>query len=575
METIITISDIKGLVRRQAKLFTILFSLLMIAAMITAVALPPIFRSQAVILIEAQQIPDEYVKSTITSYAEQRLEMLTREILRFSALKEIIREFELYPEYLEKGDIGSAIQEMKSAVEIEPISSKTGHKSYTVAFNLSYEGQDPQKAFAVTDRLSKLYLEKEAEAREKQTAATTGFLENELANLKKQIDVHEKKISEFKQRHIAQLPGSAAANLSTLQRLEREVDQLNSRIRALQDRKIYLKGQLANIEPLKPIQTDSGKLAGNPQERLRALRLNLIRARARLSEKHPDIRKMTSEIKKLESQVGKTDVTVIKVKQLRTLRAQLNGLKSSKGSKHPDVINLGKQIDELAREVDQLLSEKTMTDLSKQKPDNPAYINIMTQVVSTDLEIKNLLEDVTNKSQSIHDYRSRVEMAPVVEQEFNELTLDYNNAKKRYDEISGKLLKSRVAQEMEVQQQGEHFTITDPAYVPTKPVKPNRLAIMLLGFVLATGAGLGGAAFREATDHTIKNSKDILNIDGIDLLTTMPYTPTSEESRHHLFKNLAKATWCIGIFGIILVAVDRLILPLGELFSIVFERLAN
>lgn len=575
METIITISDIKGLIRRQAKLFVVLFFLVMIVAMIFAVALPPIYRSQAVILIEAQQIPDEYVKSTITSYAEQRLEMLTREILRFSALKEIIREFELYPEHLEKGDVGSAIQEMKAAVEIDPISSKTGVKSYTVAFNLSYEGEDPQKTFAVTDRLSKLYLEKEAEVREKQTAATTGFLENELANLKQQIDAHEKKISAFKQRHIAQLPGSAAANLSTLQRLEREVDQLNSRIRALQDRKIYLKGQLANIEPLKPIQTDSGELAGNPQERLRALRLNLIRARARLSDKHPDIRKMTSEIKKLENQVGKTDTTVVKVKQLRTLRAQLNGLKSSKGARHPDVINLAKQIDQLAKEVDVLLSEKTMADLSKQKPDNPAYINLMTQVVSTDLEVKNLMEDITNKNQSIQDYRGRVEMAPVVEQEFNELTLDYNNAKKRYDEIAGKLLKSRVAQEMEVQQQGEHFTITDPAYVPSRPVKPNRFAIMLLGFVLATGAGLGGAAFREATDHTIKNSKDILKIEGLDLLTTMPYTPTSEENRHLLFKRLATTTWCIGIFGIVLVAVDRLVFPLGEIFSIVIERLAN
>ena len=575
METIITVSDIKGLVRRQAKMFITLFSLIMIVAMIVAVVLPPIFRSQAVILIEAQQIPDEYVKSTITSYAEQRLEMLTREILRFSALKEIIREFELYPEYLNKGDVGSAIQEMKKAVVIEPISAKEGRKSYTVAFNLSYEGKDPQSTFAVTDRLSKLYLKKEAEVREKQTAATTGFLENELANLKQKIDADEKKISEFKQRHIAELPGSAAANLGTLQRLEREVDQLNSRIRALQDRKIYLKGQLANIEPLRPIQTDSGKLASNPQERHRALRLNLIRARARLSEKHPDIKKMTSEINELEMQVGKTDVTVVKVKRLRMLRAELNALQASKGRKHPDVIDLAKQIDGLAKEVDVLLSEKAMADVSKQKPDNPAYINLMTQVVSTDLEVKNLLEDVANKNGSINDYRRRVEMAPVVEQEFNELTLDYNNAKKRYDEISNKLLQSRVAQEMEVQRQGEHFTITDPAYVPTKPVKPNRLAIMLLGFVLATGAGMGGAAFKEATDHTIKGGKDILKIEGIDLLTTMPYTPTPEESRTRWFKRLAMTTWILGIVGIVLVIVDRLVLPLGDVFTVALDRLAN
>jgi uncharacterized protein involved in exopolysaccharide biosynthesis len=575
MEKIITASDIKGLIRRRKKIFIALFLCTILCTLAIVVVLPPIYQSQATIVIEAQQIPDEYVKSSITSYAEQRLSMITREILRFKALKEIIQEFNLYSEHLKDGDFGSAVQEMKAAIEIEPISSKAGQRSYTVAFVLSYEGEGPQKTFAVVDRLSKLYLQKETETREKQAAATTGFLENELKNLKAQIDEHEKKISQFKQRHIDQLPGSTPANLATLQRLERELDQIRGRIRSLQDRKIYLKGQLANIEPLKPIQTDSGQLASNPQQRLQSLRLSLIRSRSRLSEKHPDIKKLKSEIEELERQVGNTDVTVGKVKNLKKLRTELKEAKASKGEKHPDVINLSKQIDQLAKEVDKLLVQGATAEIEKQKPDNPAYINIMTQIISADLEIKNLTEDLNNTNDLVLNYQSRVEKAPVVEQEFSELTLDYNTSKKRYNEISGKLLQARVAQEMELQQQGEHFTITDPAYVPTRPSKPNRLAIILLGFVFAAGAGLGGAAIKEALDHTIKSSNEIAQFEGVDLLVTMPYTPTSEENRHLWFKRLAAVTWCMGIVGIVLVAVDKLVFPLGDLFSIVFERLAN
>lgn len=575
METIITASDIKGLIRRRKKIFSLLFLITILCTLTIVVALPPIYRSQATIVIEAQQIPDEYVKSSITSYAEQRLSMITREILRFKALKEIIQEFDLYPEHLKNGDVGSAVQDMKEAIEIEPISSKAGQRSYTVAFVLSYEGKGPEKTFAVVDRLSKLYLQMETETREKQAAATTGFLENELKNLKAQIEVHDKKISQFKQRHIDQLPGSTPANLATLQRLERELDQTKGRIRSLQERKIYLKGQLANIEPLKPIQTDSGQYASNPQQRLQALRLNLIRSRSRLSEKHPDIKKLKSEIEELERQVGNSDVTVGKVKHLKKLRVELKEAKASKGEKHPDVINLNRQVEQLTKEVDRLLVQGATAEIAKQKPDNPAYINIMTQIISADLEIKNLTEDLNNTNDLILNYQNRVEKAPVVEQEFSELTLDYNNAKKRYNEISGKLLQARVAQEMELQQQGEHFTITDPAYVPTRPSKPNRVAIMLLGFVFAAGAGLGGAAIKEALDHTIKNSNEIAQFEGVDLLVTMPYTPTSEESRHIWFKRLATTTWCLGVIGIVLVAVDKLIFPLEELFSIVFERLAN
>jgi len=574
METITSISDIKGLIRRRMKLFLVIFSSVLLAAVVVALSLPPIYTSQAVILIESQQIPDAYVQSTVTSYAEQRLDMITREILRYKALRNIIQELDLYPALTKNGEMSMAVDKMRKAIAVEPISTKAGIKSMTVAFILSYEGQDPEKTFAVADRLSKFYLEKESETREKQAAATTGFLGSELANLKQQIDEHEKKISEFKQLHYDELPGSAAANLSTLQRMRLELEQIQTRIRSLQDRKIYLDGQLANIEPLKPIQTENGKVASNPQERLKMLRLELIRARSRLSEKHPDIRKLKNEIKNLEKQVGQPDITVAKVKQLNALRAELKELKASKGEKHPDVINLSKQVDELSSEVNALLSKHSITDLSKEKPDNPAYINLRTQIVSADLEIKNLNEDLAQTKEQIANYERRVENAPTIEREFNALTIDYQNAKNRYNDVSDKLLQARVAQEMEVQQHGEHFIITDPPHVPSRPTKPNRLAIALLGLVLAIGAGLGGTAFREATDHTIKSTKDLAQFEGIELLTAMPYTPTAEELRYRWQKRLVLATGCIGVLSVVLVTIDKLIWPLSDIFSTVIERLA-
>ena len=283
---------------------------------------------------------------------------------------------------------------------------------------------------------------------------------------------------------------------------------------------------------------------------------------------------MINEIEELERQVGKPDVTMAKVKQLKALRTELKEQKASKGDKHPDVVFLTKQVNELAKEVDTLLNQNGMADFSKAKPDNPAYINLMTQIVSADLEIQNLSEDIASTGQLIKEYQRKIDMSPVVEQEYNDLTLDYNNAKNRYNEISSKLLQARVGQEMEVQQQGEHFTIADPAFVPTRPHKPNRLAIMLLGFVLAVTGGFAGVAFREASDHTIKSSNDIGAIDGIELLTAMPYTPTNEELHLHRRKKLVFVTASMGILGIVLIVVDRLVWPLRDVFSIVIDRLS-
>ena len=212
--------------------------------------------------------------------------------------------------------------------------------------------------------------------------------------------------------------------------------------------------------------------------------------------------------------------------------------------------------------------------ISEEKPDNPAYINIMTQIVSADLEIKNLTDDIANTTQLLKEYQRKVENSPTVEREYNELTLDYRNAKDRYNQVSSKLLQARVAQEMEIQQQGEHFTIADHAYVPTRPSKPNRLAIMLLGFVLASGIGFGIVALVEALDYSIKGSNELKKIEGVDLLTVMPYTPTKEELRKNRIRRGLVAATCLGVICVVLLVVDHLVVPISSVFTFILERMA-
>ena len=62
-------------------------------------------------------------------------------------------------------------------------------------------------------------------------------------------------------------------------------------IRNLQERKIYLHGQLATVDPLLPIKVDGENVARNPSEQLKYLRLKLLSLQARLSDNHPDVKK--------------------------------------------------------------------------------------------------------------------------------------------------------------------------------------------------------------------------------------------------------------------------------------------
>jgi polysaccharide biosynthesis transport protein len=567
MDNQLTLSDIKGIIRRRKKSFALIICLIIGSFGIIAFSLPSIYQSKVEILIEGQQIPEDYVRSTSTTFAEQKLQKISRQVMAYSKLMALIEKYKLYPELTAEGNISSAVSEFHSSVTLETTDTKIGNRNITSAFTIAYEGRDAKKVQLVTNELANMYVVEESKARDVSSEATTGFLSEELENMKALIQEQENRISTFKAAHFGELPEDSSTNLQTIARLERELEVNTARIRSLEERKIYLNGQLASVEPLKPIQTEEGKLTQNPSEQLKILRLRLISLQSRLSDKHPDIKKLKSEIAKLETQVGGGDKLSDKIRYLKDKNTKLAELRSRYGEKHPDVKRLKREIERLNNEIEQLKNNpRSAAGSSRQtQPDNPVYINLMTQVVSAETEIKNLKEDVTSIEEDLELYREKISKAPVVEKEYNELTLDYHNAKQKYNEMLNKLLEAKLSKGMEEKQQGEKFTITSPAYLPTKPSKPNRLAILLMGFVLAFGAGIGYVAVAERMDRTIKDEKELERFADLPILTSLSYVETNEERKSRRFKKVFIGIGIICAALVILIIVSNLLSPIPKL----------
>ncbi|OAQ20536.1 GumC family protein [Thermosulfurimonas dismutans] len=564
--------------RRRKKAFFIPFVLVFVAITLVAFLLPPVYRATTTILIEEQQIPPEYVKTTVTGYVEQRLQMITQQIMSRSNLMEIIKRFDLYPEMRGKYTMEEIINKMRNDIELETISAEVSDKrtgrpsSATIAFSLSYEGRDPVKVQQVANVLASLYLEYNLRAREEQASSTTAFLEQEIEELKKHMSVLEEKISKFKREHMGELPEFVNINIQTIERLNRDLDDIEAQIRSLQERKVYLEGQLALVDPMAPIKTEEGKAVMSPVERLKYLRLKLISLRSTLSPNHPDIKKLKREIAALEAELGETDDTLEKVKRLNDLQAQLADLRSRLGPKHPDVLKLTKDIEALSQELSKVdPGAATAAEVSLNRPDNPAYINLLTQIASIDVEIKSLEEERRRIKEKIEEYQRRLENTPLVEKEYNALLRDYENARLKYNELMNKLMEARIAQELEESQSGERFTIIDPAQLPEKPYKPKRLAIVLIGFVLALGAGVGCMALTEYLDHSIKSPEELQRLVQAPVLSVFPYIETEEERRAR-----QRRRWLF-LFGMIVAAIlavllfHFLVMPL-DIFWIKLER---
>ena len=573
----INIQDIKGILRRRKKGFLFTFLFIFFTAAVVAFVLPPVYLSQSTILIEEQQIPDDYVKSTITSYVEERLQGITQRIMSRTRLLEIMNQFNLYPEMRDRYTTEDILDKMREDIKLETISAdvidrKTGRPSTaTIAFSLSYQGKDPGTTQKVANVLTSLYLEENLKAREQRATNTTDFLEKEQQNIKARIDSLENNLSLFKQAHAGELPENNALNIQAITRMERDLDQLNTQLRALKERKIYLKGQLAVVEPFEKMEEKDDP---EMQKRmyLEKRRLELVALETTLSERHPDIKRLKKEIQELESQVGPEGDPEIRAKSIAAMESELAEKKGRLGPKHPDVLTLSKKLAALRETPHGAGKEATAKTRGRETPDNPAYINLMTQVATTDMELKSLMEEEKGLKKRVEEYQKRLEMAPAVEKEYLNLVSNRESAKAMYNDISTKLMEARVSQGMEEAQQGERFTITDPAQLPEKPFKPNRIAIILIGFVLGLGGGVGVGAIGESLDSSIKTGDELRRLTEMPLFSVIPLMETDRERRIRWMK---RAIWFVLVLvaiGVALILVNTYVMPLDILWLKIQRR---
>src|SRR5207244_10523398 len=188
------------------------------AAVVTvAQALPDLYRSTATVLVERHQIPETFVRSSITSELETRLQTISQEVLSRARLVHLIEQFDLYRDLRRRASIEAAVEGMRRDIQIElkSVDAPSGRPA-TVAFALSYRGLDPTIVAIVANALASFYVQENVRLRSQQATATSDFLKTQLADAKKRLDEQERKVREFRGRWVGELPPQLAVNLATL-----------------------------------------------------------------------------------------------------------------------------------------------------------------------------------------------------------------------------------------------------------------------------------------------------------------------------------------------------------------------
>jgi uncharacterized protein involved in exopolysaccharide biosynthesis len=551
--------------RRRRGLIGLVAGLILLLGLITAFVWPPTYQASATILIEEQEIPTDLIQSTVTSYAAQRIQVISQRVMSRTNLLDIIEKYGLFERERRLNTIEEVLLDMREDIHIDMINAevmdpRTGRPTAaTIAFTLGFDSDSPQQALQVTNELTTLYLDENQKSRTEKAAETTDFLTIEADRLKDEIVRLENAMARFKEKNINTLPELRDLNTQILERTGREISDVDTQIRDLTERQIYIQGQLALIEPYGSGDTLS------PSARLEAMRTEYIRLASRYSPDHPDVARTKREIRALEKETGQVGSVDELQEQLRVLREQLASAQESYTDEHPDVKSLRRQVASMESEISEAAASPA-SRLPAATPDNPAYVNLKTQLAAANSEIGSLRAKRTQLVTKVADYESRLVQTPKSEQEYRAIARDLDSASARYQEISAKQMTAEVAQEMEKERKSEKFTLIDPAILPEEPVSPNRPAIIFLSLVLALGAGMGSAAVSESLDNAIRGVKSIVATVHTAPLAVIPYLSNRVESSRQKRQQVIIGVVVLSIIIIVLALVHFLVSPLDVMW---------
>jgi polysaccharide chain length determinant protein (PEP-CTERM system associated) len=236
--------------------------------------------------------------------------------------------------------------------------------------------------------------------------------------------------------------------------------------------------------------------------------------------------------------------------RIQETQARLDELLLKYTDKHPDVIATRATLAELklrrATELKNLQRGDASAIASSGAGNNPVYQSMQLELNKVDVEIAALRRELAQHQATVADLRQRLNSAPQVEAEYQQLNRDYDVNKAQYTALLESYQKARLGERAD-NAGSVRFEVVLPPTSPLIPVFPKR--VLLLGLVWLVALGVGGAIAYGL--HTLKPI--LSSVRAVNQLTAFPVLgavsvafPTAEKKKmwRHVWR-ISAATACL------------------------------
>ena len=466
--------------------------------------LPNVYRSETLILVVPQRVPESYVRSTVTARIEDRLQSISQQILSRTRLEQVVTDFNLYAkERADKEMMEDIVERMRTRdIGIDIIKGD--------AFRVSYQAGDPRTAMRVTERLASLFIDESLRDREVLAEGTSQFLSTQLDEARRQLVLTETKLQEFQRQHNGELPAQMSANLQGQHNAEMALQSLGEELNRDRERRIMLERQVTDLVEApaeKPADPAKPEMAQTLEDELRLAEQALLAVELKLKPEHPDVKKQRRAVEELKNRVAAMKVE-------GTLSSRPTAPVAMDAAKRKRLLEARADLDNLDRQLQAKIAEE------------------------------NRLRGLVGM------YQARIEATPIREAELAALSRDYETQQLTYRGLLQKKEESQMAANLEKRQIGEQFKILDPARMPEKPASPDRPRLYLIAALVAIAAGLGMAALAEFFDKSLRTESDVRAALNLMVLATVPMIREAPSTARRLGRALAVGTAAITLLAV-------------------------
>lgn len=439
--------------------------------------LPKEYRSNATIGVTSPVVSPNLFGPAAPFDNQERLRAISQQLLSSQMLARVVQE-----EGLAQGTgVDPEASRLRRGIRIsvpDPVAS-TSEPRHLDMFVVSYSDREPALAQRVTNRLASVFVDENAKVRTTQAADASAFIGNELAASQARLAALDARLRAAKEAHMGQLPEQTSSNLQRVAVLRQQIESSATMLRGEQDRLSMTEQQ---IEAL---------MAGNAS--------------------------LLTDVASAEAvPTGETRVLL--------LERQLAAAKAIYTSRHPDVQQLEADL-ATARKDAAAERGRPPADRIAQLQLNPVYRRLVADREGIRLRIRDLQRESADAARQVRVFQSRIESAPMVEQELTSLQREYDLERQQYSDLSAKQRNAVIAETVVRNGSGEQFAVIYPASFPTAPVRPIPMRVMLV--TLLAGCCLGGVLMlgREYFDDSVHEARELKDEFDLPVIGSIPQIP--------------------------------------------------